>query len=143
MVKPLPWLGTRWASRVARGARMILLAGLTLAACAAPAAPASKPAATVAPSGSTAPAAAEPNPAPPALIPVRAAYAAPAGALTPVWIAQDRGLFNEYGLDVDLSFLSGPRTDQGVITGEVPLGFGATVVNTRLGGGDIVAVAGI
>jgi NitT/TauT family transport system substrate-binding protein len=140
MIKPLPRLGVPWASRLVGGAWMTAMAGLTLAACAAPA---PKPATPVDATRSTAPAAAAPSTAPPALIPVRAAYAAPAGALTPVWIAQDQGLFNEYGLDVDLSFLSGPRTDQGVITGEVPLGFGATVVNTRLGGGDIVAVAGI
>src|SRR5437870_2538476 len=51
----------------------------------------------------------------PAPIAVRAAYAAPGAALTPVWVAQERGTFREYGLDVDLVLLSGTRTDQGVV----------------------------
>jgi NitT/TauT family transport system substrate-binding protein len=125
---------------------------LILAACAAaasPTLPAAAPtsASAAAASGAAPGASAATGPAgnpspPPAPIAVRAAYAAPAGALTPVWVAQEQGLFREQGLDVDLSFLSGPRTDQGVLSGETPFGFGATVVNTRLGGGDIVAIAG-
>jgi NitT/TauT family transport system substrate-binding protein len=138
---------------ILRGCLPAALGAFVLGACAAPAAPAPKPAApagaaspTTAAVPATAGTAAQAAPAapasPPAPISVRAAYAAPAAALAPAWIAQEQGLFREYGLDVDLSFLSGPRTDQGVLSGETPLGFGATVVNTRLGGGDIVGIAG-
>lgn len=155
----MPNMFARLAYRPLRAKRPAILMALALAACAAPAPPAappSKPAPaaaaqpTAAPQATTSAAAGAATTtapttaaAPQALIPVRAAYAAPAGALTPVWIAQEQGLFQQYGLDVDLAFLSGPRTDQGVLTGETPLGFGATVVNTRLGGGDIVSVLGI
>jgi NitT/TauT family transport system substrate-binding protein len=150
------WPQRRWPRWLLLGSFATTLGGLALTACAPAAGPAAKPAppaasspssapaqaGTGAPAAPAAPASAAPT-TPPAPIAVRAAYAAPAGALTPVFVAQEQGLFREYGLDVDLNFLSGPRTDQGVLTGETPLGFGATIVNTRLGGGDIVAVAGI
>jgi ABC-type nitrate/sulfonate/bicarbonate transport system substrate-binding protein len=63
--------------------------------------------------------------------------------MTPLWLAQERGLFREYGLDAELTFLSSGRTDQGIIAGETPVGFGANVITSRLGGGDIVAIAGV
>jgi ABC-type nitrate/sulfonate/bicarbonate transport system substrate-binding protein len=52
-------------------------------------------------------------------------------------------LLREQGLDVDLVFLSGTRTDQGVVTGETPIGFGVNVIPTRLSGADVVAIAGV
>ncbi|HEY7060082.1 MAG TPA: ABC transporter substrate-binding protein [Chloroflexota bacterium] len=123
-----------------------LLAAL-LAACASPAAgpaapaggaPASAPASQAAPAGRAAPATAAP-----ALLTLRAAYPGPSASLTPIWLAQERGLFREQGVDVELLQLSSVRTDQGVITGDTPLAFGANVVPTRLGGGDIVAIAAL
>ncbi len=106
--------------------------------------PAAAPAASAgAPGAPAASPAASSTEAAPALIAVRAAYAAPGAGLTPVWVAQDRGLFRQYGLDVDLVLLSGTRTDQGVVSGDTPLGFGANVIPTRLGGADIVAIAGV
>src|SRR5205807_3318056 len=50
-------------------------------------------------------------------LPLRVGYAAPEAGLAPVWVAQERGLFRQHGLDVDLVFLSSARTDQAVITG--------------------------
>jgi ABC-type nitrate/sulfonate/bicarbonate transport system substrate-binding protein len=58
-------------------------------------------------------------------------------------VGYERGIFREQGLDVDLQFLAGTRTDQGVITRDTPVGFGANVVATRLSGADIVGVAGL
>jgi ABC-type nitrate/sulfonate/bicarbonate transport system substrate-binding protein len=74
---------------------------------------------------------------------VRVAWAAPGGALTPVWVAYEQGLLREQGLNVELVFLSGTRTDQGVVTGDTPIGFGANTIPTRLAGADIVAIAGV
>src|SRR5206468_7679454 len=39
------------------------------------------------------------------LIPLRATYAAIGGAFAPLWIAQDKGVFNKYGLAVDLKYM--------------------------------------
>ncbi|HLH21755.1 MAG TPA: ABC transporter substrate-binding protein [Chloroflexota bacterium] len=114
-----------------------LLAAL-LAACAPAAAPPSAPAA---PSATSAPSASATTP--PAPLAVRVAWAAPGGSLTPVWVAYEQGLFREQGLDVELVFLSGTRTDQGVVTGDTPIGFGANTIPTRLAGADIVAIAGV
>jgi ABC-type nitrate/sulfonate/bicarbonate transport system substrate-binding protein len=63
--------------------------------------------------------------------------------MTPIWLAQDQGHLREYGLDAELVFLSSGRTDQGVIAGETPIGFGANIITSRLGGADILAVAGV
>ena len=40
------------------------------------------------------------------LIPLRATYASIGGAFAPLWLAQDKGLFNKYGLAVDLKYMS-------------------------------------
>ena len=39
------------------------------------------------------------------LIPLRATYASIGGAFAPLWIAQDKGVFNKYGLAVDLRYM--------------------------------------
>jgi NitT/TauT family transport system substrate-binding protein len=122
--------------------------GLTLLvtlACAPTSAPAPSSAAAPAPASAAAPtvpaaAAATSVPAP---LPLRVAFAAQSATNTPLWVGYERGIFREQGLDVDLQFLSGTRTDQGVITGDTPVGFGANVVATRLSGADILAVAGL
>jgi NitT/TauT family transport system substrate-binding protein len=80
---------------------------------------------------------------PPAPLPLRVAYASSTATNTPVFVAQDRGLFREQGLDVELVLFTGTRTDQGVATGETPIGFGANVIATRLSGADLVIVAGL
>jgi ABC-type nitrate/sulfonate/bicarbonate transport system substrate-binding protein len=61
--------------------------------------------------------------------------------MTPAWVAQDRGIFREQGLDAELVFLSGTRSDQGVITGDTPIGFGVNVIPGRLSGADLIAIA--
>jgi ABC-type nitrate/sulfonate/bicarbonate transport system substrate-binding protein len=70
------------------------------------------------------------------------AYAAVGAGQTPVWLAQEQGLYREHGLDVELVFLSSIRTDQGVITGDTPIGYGTNTVATRLSGADVIAIAG-
>jgi len=39
------------------------------------------------------------------LMPLRASYAAVSGAVTPLWLAQDKGFFAKYGLAVDLKYI--------------------------------------
>jgi ABC-type nitrate/sulfonate/bicarbonate transport system substrate-binding protein len=119
-----------------------LLCGLLLAACGPTQAPASKPAPTAAalPAASAAGAAA---PAPAAPLSLRVAYAAASAGQAPVWLAQEHGLFRQYGLDTELVFLSSIRTDQGVITGDTPIGFGTNVLAMRLSGADLIAIGGV
>ncbi|HZR97368.1 MAG TPA: ABC transporter substrate-binding protein [Chloroflexota bacterium] len=116
----------------------LLLSGLLAVACAGGALPAAGPAA-----GNAPPVVAEASTAAPSPIALRVAYASPGAALAPVWVAFEQGLFREQGLDVDLVFLSGTRTDQGVVSGDTPIGFGTNVVTSRLGGADVVAIAGV
>src|SRR5262245_7096276 len=125
-----------------------LAAVLLILACA-PAAPAAGPTAPVGGAGAPNVAAAEspaggPAPAaPPAPLALRIAYAAASAGQAPAYVAQETGLFREQGLDVELLYLSGTRTDQAIITGDTPLGFGANVIATHLSGADIIAVAGV
>jgi NitT/TauT family transport system substrate-binding protein len=77
------------------------------------------------------------------LIPLRVAYAAIAAGMAPAWVAQEQGLFREHGLDVELVYLASTRTDQGVVTGDTPIGFGTNTVALRLSGADLVAIAAI
>lgn len=148
MVKFCPRAGRGWLYRC-WVVTLALGTGLVGATCAPAAAPPSKPASAPAASAS-APAALSAASAPhasataaPAPLAVRVAWAAPGGALTPVWVAYEQGLLREQGLDVELVFLSGTRTDQGVVTGDTPIGFGANTIPTRLAGADIVAIAGV
>ena len=91
------------------------------------------------------PSSAAPAPAasPQPLIPLKVAYAAASAGQAPAYVGAETGLFREQGLDVELVYLSGTRTDQAIITGDTPIGFGANVIATRLSGADIVAVAGV
>jgi ABC-type nitrate/sulfonate/bicarbonate transport system substrate-binding protein len=124
-------------------AALAALAGLVLAGCAPSAAPASAPSGSAPPSGA---APALPSGAAQSTASAPAAPAlerAPGGALAPVWVAYEKGLLREQGIDAELVFLSGTRTDQGVVTGDTPIGFGANTIPTRLAGADIVAIAGV
>lgn len=63
-----------------------------------------------------------------------------------IWAAKDLGLFEKYGLDVDLVFISGgARTMQALLGGSVQASDsdGVGPVNAILRGGDAVIVAGL
>jgi NitT/TauT family transport system substrate-binding protein len=150
----MAWLGSfcRWVPAQPLR-RAVLLASLLVVACGPSAASPAAPKAASAP-GALAPGVAQPSAAPggaapaaataaPAPIALRVAYASPGAALAPIWVAYEQGLLREQGLDVELAFLSGTRTDQGVISGDTPIGFGTNVVTSRLGGADVVALAGV
>jgi NitT/TauT family transport system substrate-binding protein len=116
----------------------ILLATLCVAAgCAGGAAPSPPPAGSPpqAAAGSAAPArpaasganqAAAPGAAPAAPAPppnlgqVRAAYAIASVGMTPLWLADELGLWKQHGLDVELTLISGtPASAAALIAGEV------------------------
>ena len=51
------------------------------------------------------------------LMPLRATYASIGGAFAPLWIAQDKGLFSKYGLDVDLKYMLSATGTQALLSG--------------------------
>ncbi len=71
------------------------------------------------------------------------AYSAVEGSFAPFFVAKEAGIFDKYGLDVDLvSMESGPKTAQAMIGGDVQFAaIGGVIVNATLAGGDGVLVA--
>ena len=66
-------------------------------------------------------------------------------ASAPIWIAKDTGLFEKYGFDATVIFISGSiRGIQAILAGDIPIGEGGGpgLVSARLAGGDVVAIAG-
>lgn len=66
------------------------------------------------------------------------------GPLLPLWIAQDRALFSQYGLKTEVvTFQGGSTTIQALMAGEVKFAAAGSAagVNARLGGADVVAIA--
>jgi len=78
------------------------------------------------------------------LIPLRATYAAISGAFAPLWIARDKGLFNKYGLDVDLKYMLSASGTQALLSGSVDIvNPGAELVEAGLAGARIAFIIGI
>jgi len=77
---------------------------------------------------------------------IYSAYFSPApGASAVIWVAKEARLFDKYGLDVAPVLIpSSVRTLQAILAGEsmVAESAGPAAVSARLGGGDIVAIAG-
>ncbi|HLH26765.1 MAG TPA: ABC transporter substrate-binding protein [Chloroflexota bacterium] len=106
------------ASRHAHGALLAgcLVAGLACTSSAPPATPASAP---DAPAAVAAPAEAAPSAtAPAALTPVAIVYATTSAANAFLQVAQDQGLFEAHGLDVELSYAAGNATPAAVLSGQ-------------------------
>jgi NitT/TauT family transport system substrate-binding protein len=147
-----PTWGAERRPRPAILALSALACNLLVAACGPGGAPAAAPASQPAGSAPAAPAASAPSQPAPAVsatnssaapIPLRVSWAAPGGALTPIWVAYEQGFLRKHGIDAELLFLSGTRTDQAVVTGDTPIGFGANVIPLRLSGADIVNIAAV
>ncbi len=137
--------GCGWRA-LARGSMAALL---LLVACSAPGASpsasapqAARPAGD-APAGSSAPAtAAAPAPARQSLA---VSYSALTASQAPIWIAQELGLYDRYGLDVNLSYISSvQQTIAAIMSGEVDVGTvgGTGVIMANIQGGDLATFAG-
>jgi NitT/TauT family transport system substrate-binding protein len=71
-------------------------------------------------------------------------YIQPSGAFTPLWVAQDAGLFKEQGLDTTLKFLNSQVSLQGLVAGEVDvISSGPDLVNARLQGVPVKYIGGL
>jgi len=67
------------------------------------------------------------------------------GSSTVIQVAKDTKIFDKYGLDATVIFISGSvRGIQAILAGEIPIGEGGGpgLASARLAGGDVVAIAG-
>jgi NitT/TauT family transport system substrate-binding protein len=122
-----------------------------LAGCAAPAAPYSAPAGS-APGGApasgappAAPASAPAATAPAQRIPLTIAYSSLVASQSPSWIAQEAGVYDRYGLDVNLVYISSAQQNvAALLSGEtdVAISGGTGIIIPTLQGADIVTFAG-
>src|SRR5438034_2517633 len=65
-------------------------------------------------------------------------YAQASGAFTPIWVANDAGLFKKYGLNARLQLLNPQVSAQAVISGEADFYTdGPDLINARLHGGRV------
>ncbi len=127
----------------------IVVLALLLAACApagrAPAPPAPAAAESV-PAAPTSPAAAGESPtAAQPRITVRVGYTALVASQSIAWIAQEAGIFDRHGLDVQLTYINGgPAGVASLISGEldVLVAGASAVVRSALQGTDTVMIAG-
>jgi ABC-type nitrate/sulfonate/bicarbonate transport system substrate-binding protein len=78
------------------------------------------------------------------LMPLRATYASVGGAFAPLWIAQDRGVFNKYGLAVDLKYMLSATGTQALLAGSTDIVNPATeAIEAGLGGARVAFIIGI
>lgn len=77
---------------------------------------------------------------------INTSYISPAPASSSIiWVAKDIRLFEKYGLDATVIYISGSvRGIQAILAGEIPIGEGGGpgLASARLAGGDVVAIAG-
>jgi ABC-type nitrate/sulfonate/bicarbonate transport system substrate-binding protein len=76
--------------------------------------------------------------------PLRVAYSAISGAMSPLWVAQEGGYFKREGLDVELLYIGGGSLlIQSMLSGDVPFAYGPSVpvINATLRGSDLVLIA--
>ncbi|MBI2954852.1 MAG: ABC transporter substrate-binding protein [Chloroflexi bacterium] len=78
------------------------------------------------------------------LVKLTVPYGALAGSQSPLWVAKEAGLFEKYGLDVEVPYIATSTTlGQALVSGDVVLAMvgGGSVVNAVLAGADLVIVA--
>jgi NitT/TauT family transport system substrate-binding protein len=127
--------------RFRRGLTLCALVALALAACAPPAARPAAPAAAGSTASAPESAASAPAPAPARL---RVAYVTIASNILPMWLAHDAGLFEKYGLDVELLYVAGAaKVSEALLGGDVEVGatVPASAIGPGLEGADLVMVA--
>ncbi|MBI2998094.1 MAG: ABC transporter substrate-binding protein [Deltaproteobacteria bacterium] len=78
------------------------------------------------------------------LAPLRASYSAVSGIFTPVWLAQDKGFFANYGLTVDLRFVAPSAATQSLLAKSLDIVMGGgEFIEASLAGARMVYIAGV
>ncbi|HEX6438422.1 MAG TPA: ABC transporter substrate-binding protein [Candidatus Binatia bacterium] len=74
--------------------------------------------------------------------PLRIAYSSISGAMLPLWVAKDKGLFTKHGVDVDLTYIRGVSIEA-LLAGEVQFVRASppSVVRSALRGSDLAFIA--
>jgi NitT/TauT family transport system substrate-binding protein len=75
---------------------------------------------------------------------VHVVYGAISATATPLWVAQENGLFRKYGLDADLSHIPTTQAIQTLVAGGIQFSTGSSeILSAALAGGDAVYIAGL
>lgn len=78
------------------------------------------------------------------LAPLTASYSAVSGIFTPIWLAQDKGFFTNYGLTVDLRFVAPSAATQSLVAKSLDIVMGGgEFVEAGLAGARMVYIAGV
>jgi NitT/TauT family transport system substrate-binding protein len=74
--------------------------------------------------------------------PLRIAYSSISGAMLPLWVAKDKGLFDKHGVDVELTYIRGVSIEA-LLAGEVQFVRASppSVVRSTLRGADLAFIA--
>ena len=74
--------------------------------------------------------------------PTRIAYSSISGAMLPLWVAKDKGLFDKYGVEVELAYIRGVAIEA-LLSGEVHFVRASppAVVRSTLRGADLAIIA--
>src|SRR4029450_2503486 len=77
---------------------------------------------------------------------INVAYSSISGNQAALWVAQDKGFFRKYGLEVQAVLIeSGTTTSQALVSGDLPFAnvAGPAVIQSNLRGADAVIIAGV
>ncbi|HTM07741.1 MAG TPA: ABC transporter substrate-binding protein [Verrucomicrobiae bacterium] len=75
---------------------------------------------------------------------IRSSYAAISGAFAPIWVAQEKGLFAKYGLNVDLKYILPATATQALISRSLDIcNPGGELIEAGLTGHDVVFMLGV
>jgi len=75
---------------------------------------------------------------------IRSSYAAVSGAFAPIWVAQEKGLFAKYGVNVDLKYILPATATQALIARSLDIcNPGGELIEAGLGGHDVVFMLGV
>jgi NitT/TauT family transport system substrate-binding protein len=73
---------------------------------------------------------------------LRIGYGTTAGAAAPLWVAKEKGYFDEAGLNVEIVYVAGYVSIQGMLAGELQGAYGgcAEVMTARKAGSDLIVI---
>jgi NitT/TauT family transport system substrate-binding protein len=75
---------------------------------------------------------------------IRSSYAAVSGAFAPIWVAQDKGLFGKYGVNLELKYILPATATQALIARSLDIcNPGGELIEAGLTGHDVVFMLGV
>jgi ABC-type nitrate/sulfonate/bicarbonate transport system substrate-binding protein len=75
---------------------------------------------------------------------IKSSYSAVSGAFAPIWVAQEKGLFSKYGVNVDLKYILPATATQALIAKSLDIcNPGGELIEAGLGGHDVVFMLGV